>query len=194
MGLAAAKKMPKAQRRDQLLSIALDIVRDEGTDALTLGHVAEKAGVSKPIAYEHFGTRSGLLIALFEQLDQQQIDQLAAAIAEAPKRLEDVARVVSDAYMACYQAIGAEWSSISAALRGDEVMDEIQCGLIDSYVDLYCSILAPYTKITADDLRLRCVGIVGAAEAISREMIRNKLEEKAAAAVLQSLIVTWLSK
>ncbi|MET3647563.1 TetR/AcrR family transcriptional regulator [Phyllobacterium ifriqiyense] len=194
MGLAAAKKMPKAQRRDQLLSIALDIVRDEGTDALTLGHVAEKAGVSKPIAYEHFGTRSGLLIALFEQLDQQQIDQLAAAIAEAPKRLEDVARVVSDAYMACYQAIGAEWSSISAALRGDEVMDEIQCGLIDSYVDLYCSILAPYTKITADDLRLRCVGIVGAAEAISREMIRDKLEEKAAAAVLQSLIVTWLSK
>ncbi|MEJ1120111.1 TetR/AcrR family transcriptional regulator [Phyllobacterium sp. CCNWLW109] len=194
MGLAAAKKMPKAQRRDQLLSIALDIVRDEGTDALTLGHVAEKAGVSKPIAYEHFGTRSGLLIALFEQLDQQQIDQLAAAIAEAPKRLEDVARVVSDAYMACYQSIGAEWSSISAALRGDEVMDEIQCGLIDSYVDLYCSILAPYTKITADDLRLRCVGIVGAAEAISREMIRDKLEEKAAAAVLQSLIVTWLSK
>ncbi|MEI4480165.1 MULTISPECIES: TetR/AcrR family transcriptional regulator [unclassified Phyllobacterium] len=194
MGLAAAKKMPKAQRRDQLLSIALDIVRDEGTDALTLGYVAEKAGVSKPIAYEHFGTRSGLLIALFEQLDQQQIDQLAAAIAEAPKRLEDVARVVSDAYMACYQAIGAEWSSISAALRGDEVMDEIQCGLIDSYVDLYCSILAPYTKITADDLRLRCVGIVGAAEAISREMIRDKLEEKAAAAVLQSLIVTWLSK
>ncbi|MDQ0996566.1 AcrR family transcriptional regulator [Phyllobacterium ifriqiyense] len=194
MGLAAAKKMPKAQRRDQLLSIALDIVRDEGTDALTLGYVAEKAGVSKPIAYEHFGTRSGLLIALFEQLDQQQIDQLAAAIAEAPKRLEDVARVVSDAYMACYQSIGAEWSSISAALRGDEVMDEIQCGLIDSYVDLYCSILAPYTKITADDLRLRCVGIVGAAEAISREMIRDKLEEKAAAAVLQSLIVTWLSK
>ncbi|MGN7770286.1 TetR/AcrR family transcriptional regulator [Phyllobacterium sp. 22552] len=194
MGLAAAKKMPKAQRRDQLLSIALDIVRDEGTDALTLGHVAKKAGVSKPIAYEHFGTRSGLLIALFERLDQQQIDQLAAAIAEAPKRLEDVARVVSDAYMACYQAIGAEWSSISAALRGDEVMDEIQCGLIDSYVDLYYSILAPYTKITADDLRLRCVGIVGAAEAISREMIRDKLEEKAAAAVLQSLIVTWLSK
>ncbi|MHC1548316.1 TetR/AcrR family transcriptional regulator [Phyllobacterium sp. K27] len=194
MGLAAAKKMPKAQRRDQLLSIALDIVRNEGTDALTLGYVAEKAGVSKPIAYEHFRTRSGLLIALFEQLDQQQIDELTAAIAEAPKQLNDVARVVSNAYMACYQTIGAEWSAISAALRGDEVMDEIQCGLIDSYVDLYCSILAPYTEIAADDLRSRCVGIIGAAEAISREMVRDKLEEKAAAAVLQSLIVTWLSK
>lgn len=194
MGLTAAKKMPKAQRRDQLLSIALDIVRNEGTDALTLGYVAEKAGVSKPIAYEHFGTRSGLLIALFEQLDQQQIDELAAAIAEAPKRLEDVARIVSNAYMACYQTIGAEWSAISAALRGDDVMDEIQCSLIDSYVDLYCSILAPYTEIAADELRARCIGIIGAAEAISREMVRDKLEEKAAAAVLQSLIVTWLSK
>lgn len=117
---AAAKKMPKAQRREQLMETALEIVRTQGTDALTLGYLAERAGVSKPIAYEHFGTRSGLLIALYQQLDQQQVDDLLAALEQAPKQLASVARLMSEAYMACYRSIGPEWHAISAALKGDE--------------------------------------------------------------------------
>ena len=54
--------MPKEQRRIQLLETASAIVRAGGTDALTLAHLAEQAGVTKPIAYEHFGTRAGLPI------------------------------------------------------------------------------------------------------------------------------------
>ncbi|RKH92133.1 TetR/AcrR family transcriptional regulator, partial [Corallococcus sp. AB038B] len=71
-----ARKLPKAQRREQLLDIAQTIVREEGTDALTLGYLAERAGVSKPIAYEHFKTRSGLLIALYAQIDARQVSAL----------------------------------------------------------------------------------------------------------------------
>jgi len=51
----ASSRLPKAERR-QLLAIALVIVREEGADRLTLGHLAARAGVSKPITYEHFGT------------------------------------------------------------------------------------------------------------------------------------------
>lgn len=188
----SAKKMPKAQRRDQLLDTALCIVRDQGTDALTLGYLAEQAGVSKPIAYEHFGTRAGLLVALYERLDQRQVDELVAAIAGAPKQLEEVARIMSAAYMACYRSIGPEWSAISAALKGDEEMEKFQTSLIDSYIDLYRATLTPYTGLSTNELRLRCVGIIGAAEAISREMARGNLGEAVAATVLQSLIVKWL--
>ncbi|UXN64748.1 TetR/AcrR family transcriptional regulator [Phyllobacterium sp. A18/5-2] len=175
------------------MSTALYIIREQGTDALTLGYLAERAGVSKPIAYEHFGTRAGLLIALYEQLDQRQVDELVAAIEETPKQLDDIARVMSDAYMACYRSIGPEWSAISAALKGDEAMERFQASLIDGYVDLYCKTLSPYAALPAIELRLRCVGIVGAAEAISKEMMRGNLDEASAARVLQSLIVKWLS-
>jgi hypothetical protein len=37
-----AKKLSKAERRKQLLETAHEIVRDEGTDALTLGYLAER--------------------------------------------------------------------------------------------------------------------------------------------------------
>ncbi|QSQ27213.1 TetR/AcrR family transcriptional regulator [Pyxidicoccus parkwayensis] len=194
MSETPAKKLTKAQRREQLLDIAQAVVREEGTDALTLGYLAERAGVSKPIAYEHFKTRSGLLIALYEQIDARQVAALLEALKRTRKRLEDVARVMSTAYMQCYTGAGPEWHAISAALRGDEEMETFHRELLDSYVALYRDALAPYSDLKKDELHLRCVGIIGAAEAISRDMLRGRVDEATAAATLASLIVSWLSK
>ena len=187
------RKLSKAERREQLLETALAIVREQGTDALTLGYLAERAGVSKPIAYEHFKTRSGLLIALYEQIDNRQVAALLLALERTPRRLEEVARVVSTAYMNCFTAVGPEWHAISAALKGDEEMEAFQRDLIDSYVALYRDALAPYSKLPEDELRLRCVGIIGAGDAIARDMVRGRIDEAAAAASLASLIVGWLA-
>jgi AcrR family transcriptional regulator len=188
-----ARKLPKAQRRDQLLDTALEIVREEGTDALTLGYLAERAGVSKPVAYDHFGTRAGLLIALYKQLDDLQVAALREAVEQAPRRLADVARVVSKAYMDCTLSAGAEWHTVSAALQGDEEMEAFQRELIDGYVALYCEAFATCTDLPPDELRLRCIGILGAAEAISREVIRGKAAEKRAVATLAGMMIAWLS-
>lgn len=187
------RKLSKAERREQLLETALAIVREQGTDALTLGYLAERAGVSKPIAYEHFKTRSGLLIALYEQIDNRQVAALLLALERTPRRLEEVARVVSTAYMNCFTAVGPEWHAISAALKGDEEMEAFQRELIDSYVALYRDALAPCSKLPEDELRLRCVGIIGAGDAIARDMVRGRIDEAAAAASLASLIVGWLA-
>ncbi len=85
---APAKKLTKAERRKQLLETAHEIVRDEGTDALTLGYLAERAGVTKPIAYEHFETRAGLLVALYQEIDDRQVASLMDALKRTKPRLE----------------------------------------------------------------------------------------------------------
>jgi AcrR family transcriptional regulator len=189
----SSKKLPKAQRRSQLLEVAQRIVREEGTDALTLGYLAERAGVSKPVPYEHFKSRSGLLIALYAEIDARQVTALLEALKRTRRRLEDVARVMSSAYMHCFTAAGPEWHAISAALKGDEEMEAFQRELLDSYVALYSEALAPYTDLSKEELRLRCVGIIGAAEAISREMLRGRVDEARAAAALGSLIIQGIS-
>jgi AcrR family transcriptional regulator len=191
--LPAAKKLPKAERRAQLLQTALAIVRAEGTDALTLGFLAERAGVSKPIAYEHFGSRSGLLIALYKQIDERQVAIALAALERAPRTLDDAARVLSDAYMNCYNSIGPEWHAIAAALRGAEEMEVIQHELMDEYAEIYFEAFLPYTKLSKHKLRVYCVGILGAAESISREMIRGRIDEKTASDVLRVFIVRCIS-
>jgi len=188
-----ARKLPKAQRRDQLLETALEIVRGEGTDALTLGTLAERAGVSKPIAYDHFKTRSGLLIALYRRLDERQVTALRQALARAPCRLAEVAQVVSQAHMDCYISGGPEWHAISAALKGDEEMEAFQRELVDGYVDLYREAFAPYAGLPDDELRLRCVAILGTAEAISREMIRGRVTEEQAVNSLAAMTIALLT-
>ena len=95
MSTTPSKRLSKEMRREQMLETARRIVREEGTDLLTLGYLAERAGVSKPIAYEHFETRSGLLIALYKQFDDQQAMALHDALKRTPKQLKDVAAPVS---------------------------------------------------------------------------------------------------
>eukprot|EP01042_Synura_sphagnicola_P030944 gene30944-39846_t len=42
--IASARKLPKQERREQLLACAQEMIREEGTEALTLARVAERAG------------------------------------------------------------------------------------------------------------------------------------------------------
>ena len=186
------QRLPKAQRREQLLETAMTIVREEGTDALTLGYLAERAGISKPIAYTHFETRSGLLIALAKQIDDRALVTFKEACQRAPKKLKELARVAGAAYMHCYITTGPEWQAIWAALKGDAETDGFQQELVDRYANAFLETFAPFSELPKEELHLRCIGIVGAAEGISREMLSHRIDEPTAAATLTSLIVKWL--
>ena len=188
MKTRAGARLTKAARREQLLDIAQAIVAERGADALTLATLADAAGVTKPITYDHFGTRGGLLITLFRRIDARQVAILRRALERAPATLPDVARVLSRAYIDCYLSVGAEWQAISAALQGDETTAAVQQELIDSYVQIYCDALAPFATCTPAALRVRCAGLVGAAEAIAREMGRSAASRRAATAALATLI------
>lgn len=185
--------MPRADRRAQLLETAHMIVRDEGTDALTLAALAERAGVSKPITYSHFETRAGLMIALYKEIMDWQVEALATALESTPTRLEEVAHVIADAYMECTTAVGPEWHAIAAALRGNAQMDAYQQEMIQGHVTFYEDVLTPLSLLPPEVVRRRCVGLIGAAEAFSDEMVRGGCTKEQAANDLAALIVNWLS-
>lgn len=183
------RKLPKSERRTQLLDTARDILRETGADALTLGHLAGRAGVSKPIAYEHFGTREGLLIALSEEIEARHVGKLKEGLETAAPTLPAIAGVISAAYIGCAVESGPEWLAMSGALRGSAEMDAVQKALADDYVTLIAAALGRFSALSSQDLRLRCAGLAGAAEAIARELIRGRTGENAACATLAALIV-----
>ncbi len=61
---APARRLSKPDRRQQLLDIAADLVTRSGTAAITMERVAERAGVSKALPYQHFTNAEHLLLAL----------------------------------------------------------------------------------------------------------------------------------
>lgn len=94
--------------------------------------------------------------------------------------------------MNCYLVAGSEWHGITAALRGDVQMLEAQQELLDGYVAFYERALTPYTNAGPEELHLCCVGFIGAAEAISREMPRGQTTPQEAASTLTHLITRSL--
>jgi AcrR family transcriptional regulator len=183
-----SSRLSKGERRRQLLAMALVIVREEGADRLTLGHLATRAGVSKPITYEHFGTRAGLLAALYKALDEQHTQALQAALRGLPGGLAETAQVLANAYIRCSLDMGGEWQAVSAALSGSEEMVAVQQELLAGYAHLFVAALGPHSSLAPAALHRYCVGLVGAGEALSVLMLAGHCSEQEAAATFAALI------
>ncbi|MFJ2666735.1 TetR/AcrR family transcriptional regulator [Nocardia fluminea] len=181
-------RLAKPARREQLLDTALTLVREQGTDGLTLATLAEAAGVSRPIVYDHFGTRPELLLALYRQLDERHRAASEQAARDAIPTVDEIARVMSSAYFACATDM-PEFDAISAALKGNPDVQAIQRAMLDSYRDWMAATLHPFSSLTATALRLRCVGVLGAAETLAAELNLGTTTAEEAISALTDLIV-----
>ncbi|MFH8361248.1 TetR/AcrR family transcriptional regulator [Streptomyces anulatus] len=185
-------RLPKQARREQLLNTAVAIVRAQGADGLTLVTLAEAAGVSRPIVYDHFGTRPGLLLALYRRLDERHRAAITQALQEAEPTADEVARLISTAYFACATDM-PELAAVSAALKGNPEMEAVQREMLDRYTDLVAAALLQHSGRTPEALRLRCVGVLGAAEAMAAELNQGRASADDAVATLTDLIMGSLN-
>jgi AcrR family transcriptional regulator len=71
-------RLPRAQRREQLLDATKVIVGEHGLHAVSIDGVAREAGISRPIVYEHFSDLGGLLGALLDREGARALSQLAS--------------------------------------------------------------------------------------------------------------------
>lgn len=187
--MARPKRMAKDQRRLQLMQIALEIVRAEGTEALTLAHLAERAGVTKPIAYEHFGTRAGLLIALFRDYDDKTTEAVRAALASGGKTLEDAASILSKAYVDACLSMGPEVNAIFDALSASEETEEFRTSWRDFLISEFRTAFAPFVKLPRRSGTAVFVGILGAAKALAEAASADRLTRAEATGALTRIML-----
>ena len=57
-------RLPRRERRVQLLESALEVFVRQGYHAAAMDDIAERAGVSKPVLYQHFPGKLDLYLAL----------------------------------------------------------------------------------------------------------------------------------
>ena len=66
-----ATRMPRAQREEQILGVAEAVFAERGYQATTMEDVADQVGVTKPLIYEYFGSKEGLLTAAVDRARAQ---------------------------------------------------------------------------------------------------------------------------
>lgn len=148
------------------MDVAWRLVREEGSDALTLARLADQGGVTKPIVYDHFVSRSGLLAALYQDFDVRQTGLMDAALEASEPTLKDRARVIASSYVECVLQQGREIPGVIAALTSSPELENIKREYEAIFLDKCRTVLEPFAgtrTITQASLR----AMLGAAEALS---------------------------
>ncbi len=184
------KRMTKEERRIQLLAMADQIVQESGTEALTLISLADYAGVSKPITYEHFGSREALLSALYQSYDQRVIEAIEQAVAEQPLSLEATIDSVVKSYLACVVHCGSQYEEIIAALQAYPGYRNLKADIRYYFSKAYWQILQPHLTGSFQENKGVLYAIHGTIDAISDAVMMEGLSYEAAESLLRKLILT----
>ncbi len=77
--MSSRKKLSASERRAQLIEIGRKVFAAKGFEAVSVEEIAERAKVSKPILYQHFGGKEGLYAVIVDR----EMESLVALISEA---------------------------------------------------------------------------------------------------------------
>ncbi len=106
------RRMSAADRREQLLDVALDVVVGEGFYAATIDRVARDAGVTRTLLYNQFGDLAGLVSALVDRETGSAMAGLADALAPLPDELDfvEVAEALLCAMVGAVERAPRSWA------------------------------------------------------------------------------------
>ncbi|MEW2486820.1 TetR/AcrR family transcriptional regulator [Streptomyces sp. NPDC048411] len=91
-------RMTGKERREQLLDIGRTLFADKGFEGTSVEEIAARAGVSKPVVYEHFGGKEGLYAVVVDREMRQLLDMVTSALTAGHPRelLEQAAFALLD--------------------------------------------------------------------------------------------------
>ncbi|MBT4984377.1 MAG: TetR/AcrR family transcriptional regulator [Ilumatobacter sp.] len=78
-----SQRLSAPARREQILDVALDVFANSGFHGASMNGIAEAAGVTKPVLYQHFDSKRDLYQALIEEVGNRLRTNIDKATAEA---------------------------------------------------------------------------------------------------------------
>jgi AcrR family transcriptional regulator len=168
------QRLPAARRRDQLLTAALAQFGAQGFHGASMDDIAEQAGVTKPVLYQHFPSKRTLYVELLETVGAEML----AAIARGAETASTPRRRVRAGFEAYFQFVCERTSSFhllfNSAARQSGDFSEVIRGLEDAVAAVIGAFIE--APIDEDHRELLGYGIVGVAEVTARQWVRRTEE------------------
>jgi AcrR family transcriptional regulator len=123
--------VPGPVRAEQLLDVAEHLFATAGYGATSIEAIARDAGVTRPVIYEHFGSKDGIYLACLRRARAQLEAMLTAAVADAPDLRAQIA-CGADAYFRFVESDPARWRVLfggGAAVSGEVAEEAMQLHL-----------------------------------------------------------------
>ncbi len=182
-------RLPRRERRAQLLASALEVFVAQGYHAAAMDDIAERAGVSKPVLYQHFPGKLELYLALLDDACDAIIANCRAALESTNDNKQRVAAAMDAFYGYVAHDAGAFRLVFESDLTSEPaVRDHVDRVTIEC-ADLIAEVIKEDTGLPAAASRLLAVSLVGMGQVSARFWLTDSggLEREQAVALVSGL-------
>ena len=161
-------RLPRKERRAQLLDSALEVFVAQGYHAAAMDDIAERAGVSKPVLYQHFPGKLDLYLALLDSSCDAIIDNCRRALDSTHDNKQRVAAAME----AFYEYIGSHDGAFRLVFESDLTNEPAVRVAVDRVTTECAAMIADVihddTGLPDEAARLLAVSLVGMAQVSAR--------------------------
>ena len=188
-------KTPRDERRALLLSAALEVFTQAGYHQAAMDEIADRAGVSKPVLYQHFPSKLDLYLAVLDLHIDRLVFEIQRAIASTP---ENVARVQATV-AAYFNFIDSEGEAFRLLFESDmNVEPAVRERLNRMTYDCAAAVSAVIsldTGLPQEAAMMLGVGLIGSAQVTARHWLErdSKLSREQAQRLVSNVIWRGIS-
>src|SRR5438445_405669 len=110
-----SSRLPRHERRRQLLDAALEVFVSQGYHAAAMDDIAERAGVSKPVLYQHFPGKLELYLALLDE----SVGTLLETVGDALRSNLDPKQRVAATFGGYFEYVGGKGQAYRLVFESD---------------------------------------------------------------------------
>jgi AcrR family transcriptional regulator len=186
---AKSTRLPRRARRAQLLSAALEVFVAQGYHAAAMDDIAERAGVSKPVLYQHFPGKLELYLALLDQ----SCDTIVSAASAALESTEDNKQRVTATMHAFYEYVASAEGAFRLVFESDLNNEPAVRARVDRVTvecaKLIAHVIADDTGLPAEQSQLLAVSLVGMGQVSARFWLQEggTIDQDQAASLIAGL-------
>jgi AcrR family transcriptional regulator len=154
-------RLPRDERRSQLLIAASEIFVDRGYHAAGMDEIAERAGVSKPVLYQHFSSKLELYLAVLHR----HVDNLVSGVRQALRATTDNEQRLRSAVQAFFDFIEHDSQGYKLIFENDNVTEPQVAAQVrvatESCIDAVFDLISADSGLDPHRARMVAVGLVG---------------------------------
>ena len=167
-------RLPREERRAQVLRAAREVFVAQGYHTAAMDDIAERAGVSKPVLYQHFPGKLDLYVALLDDGIAVLLDTLRASLEATTDNKQRVRGAIA-AYFAFVDDPDGAYRLVFESDLTNEPAVRYRVEAADDACSLMLGrVIAEDTGLSAAQAELLAAGLLGMAQIASRRWLREE--------------------
>ena len=171
MSMTSPARLSATERREQVLNVALAVFAQRGYHTTSMNDIADAAGVTKPVLYQHFDSKRALYIAVLEAVGEGMITAIGSATKVTPSGKTQTAVGM----VAYFTWVANDPNGFSLLFGGGTRRDEEFATVARKIETAAAELIAPLIEagVDADYQRMVAHALIGMSEGVSRHLIQQ---------------------